>query len=251
MSQRATSLQRVSWVTPTAPAPDLASDMVTGWTAQVEGQHRLVPDGCVDVLWIDNGTAWVCGPETSAWTFTLPAGTSAAGVRFRPGRAGRVLGFRTAEVSNQRLPLEDVLGSRAARNVAEHVGDAVTPAERVEALQHHVRAWRSAARPPDPVADAVVRMLHRDITTGVAAMADATGLSERQLHRRCVAAFGYGPATLRRILRLQRFLRLARHPAAPAGLAGLAAAAGYTDQAHLSHECRTIAGVSPRALVGR
>lgn len=251
MSQRAASLQGVSWVTPTAPSPDLSSDVVTGWTARVAGQHRLVPDGCVDVLWIDNGTAWVCGPETSAWTFSLPTGTVAVGVRFRPGRAGRVLGFVTAEVSNRRLRLDDVLGSRAARSVVEHVGDAATPAERLEALQHHVRRWRSAARPPDPVADAVVRLLHRDIATGVTAMADATGLSERQLHRRCVAAFGYGPATLRRILRLQRFLRLARHPASPSGLAGLADAAGYTDQAHLSHECRTIAGVSPRALVAR
>ncbi len=35
----------------------------------------------------------------------------------------------------------------------------------------------------------------------VPAMADAIGLSERQLHRRCLSAFGYGPSTLRRILR--------------------------------------------------
>lgn len=93
---------------------------------------------------------------------------------------------------------------------------------RLRALQWHVRRWLVAARAADPVADAVASMLARDVTTTVPAMADAIGLSQRQLHRRCVGAFGYGPSTLRRILRLQRFLRLARHPGAPRDLAGLA-----------------------------
>lgn len=240
----------VSWVTPHAVAPELAADLVTGWTARIQGQHRLVPDGCVDVLWIDNGTAWVCGPETAAWTFALPPGTEAAGVRFRPGRAGDVLGFGTAEVRNTRVRLEDVLGSRAERLVAGRLGDTPEPATRLATFQSHVRGWLAGAPDPDPVVHAVAQLLSRDVTATVASIAEAVGLSERQLHRRCVAAFGYGPATLRRILRLQRFIRLANHPAAPTDLAGLAARAGYTDQPHLSHDCRAIAGVSPRELVG-
>ncbi|MFW6092096.1 MAG: helix-turn-helix domain-containing protein [Actinomycetota bacterium] len=241
----------MSWVTSQAVAPELAADLVTGWTARVQGQHRLVPDGCVDVLWIDNGTTWVCGPETAAWTFTLPPGTEAVGVRFQPGRAGEVLGFDTAEVRNTRVRLEDVVGARGERIVAEQLGDAREPAARLATLQRHARGWLSGAPDRDPAAHAVARLLGRNITTPVAALADAVALSERQLHRRCVAAFGYGPATLRRILRLQRFIRLANHPAAPTDLAGLATLAGYTDQPHLSHECRTIAGVSPRELIGR
>lgn len=94
-------------------------------------------------------------------------------------------------------------------------------------------------------------MLARDVTTTVPAMADAIGLSERQLHRRCVGAFGYGPSTLRRILRLQRFLRLARHPGAPRDLAGLAPRRRYADQPHLARDCRAIAGASPRTLLRR
>lgn len=251
MSAPAASLMGMSWVTPHAVAPDLAADLVTGWTARIKGEHRLVPDGCVDVLWIDNGSTWVCGPETAAWTFALPPGTEAVGVRFHPGRAGGVLGFDTAAVRNTRVRLEDVLGGRGERVLAEQLGDTPEPTARLATLQRLARGWLTAAPDRDPVVHAVAQLLRRDVTIAVAAMAEAVGLSERQLHRRCVEGFGYGPATLRRILRLQRFIRLANHPAAPTDLAGLAVRAGYTDQPHLSHDCRAIAGASPRELIGR
>ena len=84
----------------------------------------------------------------------------------------------------------------------------------------------------------------------VAALAARAGLSERQLHRRCLAAFGYGAKTLDRVLRLQRFLALGR--ASPtASLAQLAAEAGYADQAHLGHDCRGLAGATPTELLAR
>lgn len=239
----------MSWYVPTPVAPDLSRDVVTGWTARAGGRHQLIPDGCVDVLWIAPGTLVVCGPETTAWEFTLPPRVEAAGVRFRAGRAGSVLGFHTAETRDLRVRLEDVRGAAAARRLAEQVDAAEQPAARLEVLERAVRGWLADAAAPDPAVAIVRRMLVRDIATPVGMMAEEAGLSERQLHRRCSEAFGYGAATLRRILRLQRFLGLARHPGAPRSVAALAAAAGYTDQPHLSRDCRVIAGTSPAALV--
>ncbi len=77
----------------------------------------------------------------------------------------------------------------------------------------------------------------------------ATGLPERQIHRRCTAAFGYGPGVLARILRLQRALQLAHSHEGPLCLAELAAAAGYFDQQHLAHEVRAIMGTTPARLL--
>jgi AraC-like DNA-binding protein len=239
----------VSWYLPTAVPAELAADLVTGWIATTQGTHTLIPDGCVDLLWIDNGTAWVCGPETSAWSFSLPPGTNAVGVRFRPGRAGSVLGFDTAEVRDRRVALGDVLGSRAERRLIQQVGDAAEAAARVGVLQRHASRWLAAAPAHDPIVEAVAHMLTWGTTTTVRAMADTVGLSQRQLHRRCVEAFGYGPATLRKILRLQRFLRLAHRPGSPRDLAVLAVTAGYTDQPHLSRDCRDITGTSPGAIL--
>ena len=235
---------------PAAVAPDLVPDLVTGWTADVAGEATLVPDGCVDVLWISTGAIRVCGPETSAWSFRFPPGTEAVGVRFRSGRAGTVLGFDTSEVRDLRISLEDVLGSRAQRRLGDQIGDAPDQASRLRVLQDHTRRWLKAAAPEDSAAETVRRMLDRDSRASVSDLAEATGLCSRQLNRRCVRAFGYGPSTLRRILRLQRFLRMARHPGAPVDLAALAVAAGYTDQPHLSRDCREIAGSSPRVLLG-
>jgi methylphosphotriester-DNA--protein-cysteine methyltransferase len=72
------------------------------------------------------------------------------------------------------------------------------------------------------------------------------------LRRRCQAVVGYGPKTLQRVLRFRRFVsRIDAGP--PAGraahdLAALAADAGYADQAHLTRECRALAGLTPAAL---
>jgi methylphosphotriester-DNA--protein-cysteine methyltransferase len=77
-------------------------------------------------------------------------------------------------------------------------------------------------------------------------VADQTGISMRQLRRRCDAAVGYGPKTLQRVLKFQRFVR--RIDAGETDLASLAADAGYADQAHLTRECGQLAGVTPAVL---
>ena len=72
--------------------------------------------------------------------------------------------------------------------------------------------------------------------------------SERQLHRRCVAAVGYGPVLLRRVLRFRQFVSRIDAGAACGDLGVLAAEAGYADQAHLTRESRDLAGLPPAAL---
>ncbi|WP_017541279.1 MULTISPECIES: helix-turn-helix domain-containing protein [Nocardiopsis] len=248
----------MSWYTPVAAAPDLSGELATAWTARAGGaEHLLVPDGCVDVLWLSTGRLVVCGPETSGWSFSLPDGTEAVGVRLRPGRAASVLGLDTPGALNLRVDLEDVLGTRERRILLERLHGAAGRHERLALLQRMVRERaedRRAFGEPRSRSASTAAVVSRALTaapeTTVAALARETALSERQLHRRCVAAFGYGPAVLRRILRLQRFLRLARHPAATTDLGVLAAMAGYTDQSHLNRDSRALAGVPPSALLG-
>jgi len=78
-------------------------------------------------------------------------------------------------------------------------------------------------------------------------MADQLGLSERQLHRRCLPVFGYGPRRLARILRMSRAL-----DEADAGrpLAQVAADCGYADQAHLCRDVLALTGATPTELLG-
>lgn len=77
--------------------------------------------------------------------------------------------------------------------------------------------------------------------------ADELGLGARQLHRRSLVAFGYGPKTLARILRLRRALVLAR---AGVPYAETALRSGFADQAHLARDVRELAGVPLTRLLG-
>jgi len=233
-----------------APSADLSGELACTWTTRVgRAELALVPDACLDLLWLDDGRLVVCGPETRAWRSSLPAGTQAAGVRFRPGVAPAALDVPAMALLNLRVPLSELWGVEAAR-VAEAVADADGPAARVRVLEGAVRRRLRCGPPVDRVALEVASRLARPRPggAGVRGLAEDLGFSERQLHRRSTAAFGYGPAVLARILRLQRFLALAR-TRHDTGLAALAAAAGYADQPHLSRECAVIAGAPASVLL--
>jgi AraC-like DNA-binding protein len=104
--------------------------------------------------------------------------------------------------------------------------------------------------PADPLVTEAARLLARP-RAQAGDVADRLGVGERQLLRRCRAAAGYGPATLRRVLRFRRFVaRVDAGEGRPGGpdLARLAADTGYADQAHLTRECVRLAGLPPGAL---
>jgi AraC-like DNA-binding protein len=197
------------------------------------GAGRVLPDGCMDLLWHD-GRLMVAGPDTRAH---LPDGGTGpwAGVRFRPGTAPGLLGVSAHELRDRRVDLADLWPAPRVRRLADAVNAAADPASGLEEL-----ALRQAAgsEPPDPLLREVVTAL--DAGRPVATTADELGLGPRQLHRRSLSAFGYGPKTLARILRLHRALALAR---AGVPFAETAARAGYADQAHLARDVRELAGL--------
>ena len=239
------------WYLERPPAPPLAGELACTWTADVGGEPRdLIPDACIDLLWVGDGSLVLCGPETAGWTFALPPSTTAVGVRFRPGVAPGVLGLDASELLNRRVRLEQLWGDRTVRRLRGRIDDAATADARVAVLQDVVGRRIVDAAPVDPVAAEVAEVAAATAgRSSVTTLAAIVGLSERQLLRRCSAAFGYGPAVLARILRIQRFLALARRHGSAAGLAQLALAAGYADQPHLSREVRAIAGTTPAAIV--
>lgn len=211
------------------------------YTFVVGDDHRtLVPDGCVDLVWVpDFGRLVVCGAEARGWRIDLPVGTRAVGVRFHPGLGPVALGSSGRELAERRVPLDEVCGRRGAR-VVEQLLEAGAPDAELGVLERFVAGLDAET---EPLVDAVLRRLLHRADRSMVSLADAVGLSSRQLQRRTVEAFGYGPVVLARILRLQRFLHLLVH--GDRSLAELAAHCGYADQSHLVRECRAIAGVTP------
>ncbi|WP_406863758.1 helix-turn-helix domain-containing protein [Streptomyces sp. HUAS MG47] len=195
----------------------------------------VLPDGCMDLLWTE-GRLLVAGPDTRPHP---PAdGGAWAGVRFAPGDAPGLLGVPAHELRDLRVELADLWGAAEARRLGERIAVAPDPAAALEELA------LTRAPAPDPVLRAVVAALRAG--RPVAETADAVGLGARQLHRRSLTAFGYGPKTLARILRMRRALALV---AAGVPFADAAGAAGCADQAHLAREVRELAGTTLSAYV--
>jgi AraC-like DNA-binding protein len=148
-------------------------------------------------------------------------------------------------------PDRSVAALRRALAPAGVVRPATPPPARADWVGRSAERW---AGPPAAPGDrrAALPAEHRalavaagDSAGSVAAIADLLGCTPRSVHRRCLAAFGYGPAVLRRVLRFRRAAALLRAGVSPAEVA---ATAGYADQPHLSRETRALAGVSPGQL---
>ncbi|MFI2612605.1 helix-turn-helix domain-containing protein [Kitasatospora sp. NPDC018619] len=233
---------------PSSPYLERASRLpgAVVWTKQPLGRTGaaqagpVLPDGCMDLLWTE-GRLLVAGPDTRAFHPGPERYGPWVGVRFRPGTAPGLLGVPAHELLDRRVELADLRPAAEVRRLTERIDAAPDRAAALEALALRLAA---GAPPEDPVIRTVVASLAAG--RSVAETAAAAGLGARRLHRRSLAAFGYGPKTLARILRMQRALALAR---AGTPLAETAARTGYADQAHLARDVRELAGMPVTALL--
>jgi AraC-like DNA-binding protein len=209
----------------------------------------ILPDGCMDVIWRDGAPPFVAGPDTVPCRVAIDAQAAITGVRFRPGAAPRLLGVDARELVNQEIPLAAIWPrDRAAR--WEDAGAGATILETLEAVARAITARLATSDEPDPLVGDLVAWIARQPRLPMAEIARRTGLSERQILRRCEKAIGYGPKTLQRVLRVQRFLWLAScGDARVPRLSRLAFTAGYADQAHMTREVLALTGATPRQLL--
>jgi AraC-like DNA-binding protein len=172
----------------------------------------------------------------------LAPGTRVAGIRFRPGVAGRFLGIAPCELTDGFAPLEDLWGRRG-RGLHERLQEAASSREYLNLLAGSL-----------PVPDGGENAFHRalqmlDGNLALNEVARAANLSPRQFRRRCFEETGLTPKHLSRVLRFQRALRFLRRMP-ERGRAHLAAECGYYDQAHLIRDFREFAAATPTGLAG-
>lgn len=225
---------------PPPPAFDGLVDCLWRETIRAERHtKRIVPDGCVDVI-CDGRHAFVAGPDTVARVAELHTGTL-TGIRFSPGVAPAVLGVPADVLRDSQVALADVWSA----DRVERLGQTMAAGGSMSVLaQGFAGSLRGAE--VDPLALALAAHLRRPDDETAAAptirrLARVIGISERHLQRRCVAAFGYGPKHLHRVLRFHRATALAW---GGTPFAEIAARTGYADQPHLAREVRALAGVS-------
>ncbi|MGV0739822.1 helix-turn-helix domain-containing protein [Mycobacterium syngnathidarum] len=213
------------------PPPRLGELVECRWVRTGPAEPgRVLPDGCMDLIEMDDRIV-VAGPDTTAF-ITVGSPDPVQGLRFRPGVLPRLLGVPASEVRNTRVDLRELRRVSRAGSLGE-------------------LAVSLASQPPrDQTAPWPLLALH-DVTrlmgagASVSSAARRLGWSNRTMQRQCATVYGYGPATLRRILRFRRAVDLLG-----GGMSSSAAAAqaGYADQSHLHREFRALAGVPLRGL---
>jgi len=249
-----------------APCPALRNHVACYWTldgvlesdrlvstrtpSAPPGGHRVLPDGCMDLLMDLAGGASLVGTMTTAIVAPTTPRTRFFGVRFRPGEAFAFVGVPGVDVRDAVLPLRDAWGSLADR-LADRVASAPDTAARVAAVDRELLGVLARTRPADArVRRAVMQILGSPAEARVAWLARDVGVGERQLERAFGERVGIGPKAFARVARLQMLVERLAHtaPGAAPQWAALAADVGYADQPHLVREVKRLAGITPTEL---
>jgi AraC-like DNA-binding protein len=217
--------------------------------APAASAHRVLPDGCIDVIVHlgEGGATELVGTMTTA--VVVPGDSSeVAAVRFKPGGAAPVLGLAAAELTDLSVPVSGSGCALDLRDVLQDERD--SPLRVVAELQRRLLARLASSvgvpRPDATVAHAVARLFGAQ-PPSMSELAHELGWSIQHLRRLFLRHVGISPKELGRVARLQR--AVARLQARRTeSLASAAAALGYFDQAHMARDFRLLAGASPTAV---
>ena len=170
----------------------------------------------------------------------------------RPAAGRLVLGRSVAEVTDTWLDLDDLpADGRAVGDLVEGIRAAMTvdphaPAAHLAAIGH-VESWLATHLPVDAQGLLVNRLVtwlgdHPEVTR-VDELAREADLSERSLQRLVEQRIGLSPKWLLQRRRLHDAVEALK--AGRGTLAEVAADLGYADQAHFTHDFRTVTGMTP------
>lgn len=214
--------------------------------------HRVLPDGCIDILLAGDEGARIVGTMTRA-IVASPGERAVFGVRFRPGEAARAAPLAPAELTDGEAPLVASWGDegRVLEDRALHVLDdrslsTTAVLARVAPLVDRALEQRLARHAG--AADFPIRAAADALACGatVREAAQRASLSERQLARRFAARVGIAPKLFARVMRLQRATSAIWGGSSAVEAAALA---GYSDQAHFTRDAKDLAGVTPVRFV--
>ena len=172
-----------------------------------------------------------------------------AGVAFRPGGSAAFLKTPAHETSDADTPLELLWGRRRSSDLREQLLERGDPDAQLDAMEHALREMLRPAGAHPAVAFALRAFDRAPLTTNIAAVTDAIGMSAKRFIERFKAEVGVSPKHYCRIRRFQRAVTRA-HRGQIVDWPQVALECGYYDQAHFIHEFRSFAGLTPTGYQG-
>ena len=237
-----------------AAPPPLAHWVKSIWSAkgtraEFAAPEPIVPDGCVEIVlnladpFADHRGLQpldlIAGQMTGPVTALATGDVDLIGVRFWPGRAGAALRLPVWQLRDQLIPASSVL-----RGSAQLV-EALRELPRLQRVDHLSAAlsqqFGSRSRSTSAVDHALALIGTQRGNIAIDAVARRVGLTRRHLERRFNDEVGLGMKQFARITRVHAAIRMVDDQPMRSGT-DIAARCGYSDQAHMIRECRTLAG---------
>jgi AraC-like DNA-binding protein len=243
------------------PAPPLQCYIEELWHMRSEGSYtreRLLPRAHMDLL-INLGEphrlvssdrdrpsrlcerAWIAGLQDTYLDIESPSHPWLMGIRFKPCGPLGLLRVPLADLANQVVDLDLILGPSIER-LRERVVASASVESRFDLLERYLLdRMAAAARPRAEVSHALGRLAGTCGAVRMRTLASETGISQKHLIDLFREQVGMAPKRYARIVRLNALLRgLSSSP-----WADLAARFGYYDQAHLVRDFREFSGTTP------
>lgn len=231
-------------------APQLSCEhMLPGGSAQLIFALHETPIACRagtspadSVMWsrgIVHGPQWsyfISGPK--------PCGAT-AGVSFRPGAAGAILGVPITEVTDRHISIDDLWGNRG-RALHDRLLAANRPLDIFRILEQELTMRLKGPLLIHPaVAYALAPPSRWAPSTRVSDIQRGVGYTPKHFIALFRSAVGLTPKHYFRVKRFTTVLRCLANGGGAVNMADVATSAGYSDQSHLTREFRDFAGITP------
>jgi AraC-like DNA-binding protein len=235
------------------PASPLASYVEQFWYCDryqmPHRKERVLPNGRFQLIVdLSDTPSLIVGMQSRSTVIDTAALQSIVGVLFWPGAARAFFDSPADQFHNQQIPLDLVWGP-AAGELRERLREESTPAGKFVVLETTLRARAEARGAVHPAVRYALGEIQRvPHIRSVLELARDAGLSRRRFAQVFREQVGVTPKLY---CRLHRFREVVRQigSGAPVDWADVALAGGYSDQAHLAHEFREFAGISPSACM--
>ena len=242
------SLVESIWVCQNDPGPHALERILPTGAAQLivnlkEDQTRLYdpepPHRCVATA----GTV-LAGVRSRCQVIDTSEQEYVAGVAFKPGGTAAFMRVPAHETVDADVPLEALWGRRRTADLRERLLESRSLDAKLDALEAALREMWTPPGPHPAVAFALSAFDRAPLTTSVAAVTDAIGMSAKRFIERFASDVGVTPKRYCRIRRFQRAVARA-HQGRHVDWARVALDCGYFDQAHFIHDFRSFAGLTP------
>ena len=235
------------------PADDLRDLVERYWVPvwslrEPSTQSTLQHPVCLVV--VSNTYARLYGVVRGRSSVTLEGDGWAVGTMLTPAAGRLLLGRSVATTTDTHVDLTDVpsldgepLTDEVRAAMAEAPGDPASHAAAIAAVERRLAAHLPVDERGLLINEVVAWLREHPGVTRVADLARHVGLGERSLQRLVEERVGLSPKWLIQRRRLHDAVE--RLKAGRTSLAEMAAELGYADQAHFTHDFRTVTGMTP------